>query len=154
MLFVRSFVRSCHGSAGREAARTARPTVHDRPRTTTHDRPRTTTRTRPRTTTHDRPCTTAHDQPQLPYLFTHPTPGGFRGLNCLARLALARERTPSCSKTNLVYSASQPNCSKTVQVYSASQPNCTYLSKHYRIFSLAGKISNEHVVLQKKSTAT
>ena len=26
---------------------------------------------------------------------THPTPGGFRGLNCLARLALARERTPS-----------------------------------------------------------
>ena len=26
---------------------------------------------------------------------THPTPGGFRGLNCLARLAVARERTPS-----------------------------------------------------------
>ena len=25
---------------------------------------------------------------------THPTPGGFRGLNCLARLALAREGTP------------------------------------------------------------
>ena len=26
---------------------------------------------------------------------TQPTPGGFRRLNCLARLALARERTPS-----------------------------------------------------------
>ena len=25
---------------------------------------------------------------------THLTPGGFRGLNCLARLALARDRTP------------------------------------------------------------
>ena len=31
---------------------------------------------------------------------THPTPGGFRGLNCLARLALARERTPSIIKVN------------------------------------------------------
>ena len=26
---------------------------------------------------------------------THPTPGGLGGLNCLARLALARDRTPS-----------------------------------------------------------
>ena len=29
---------------------------------------------------------------------THPTPGVFRRLNCLARLALARERTPSIIK--------------------------------------------------------
>ena len=77
---VRSFVRSCHGSAGREAGRTARPRTiahdHARPRTTTHDnaRQRTTTHdnARQRTTKHDnarprmhdraRPRTTAHDR--------------------------------------------------------------------------------------------
>ena len=100
------FVRSCHGSAGREAGRTARPrtTTNDRARTTTHDRPRTTDHAWP--TTHARPRTTAYDhaRPTTPAIFvwgscTHPTPGGFRGLNCLARLALARERTPSRSKT-------------------------------------------------------
>ena len=32
---------------------------------------------------------------------THPTPGGFRRLNCLARLALARERTPSFIKIEI-----------------------------------------------------
>ena len=154
MLFVPSFVRSCHGSAGREAGRTARPrttahdharprmtdharttahdrarprttdrawprmTAHDRarPRTTMHDRarPRTHDHALPRTTTHDRPRMTAHElarptthdraRPTTAAIFvwgsgTHPTPGGFRGLNCLARLALARERTPSI--TNL-----------------------------------------------------
>ena len=108
-----------------------RTTAHDRPRTTTHyrARPRTTMHdhARPRTTTHDhawpttharttahdraRPRTTAHDraQPTTAAIFvwgsgTHPTPGGFRGLNCLARLALARERTPS----QLKLSYSQP----------------------------------------------
>ena len=107
-----------------------RTTTHDGPRTTTHDharttdhaRPRTTAahhHARPRTTTHDharprataahdhaRPRTTAHDRPRLPYLFEEavPTPphGGFRSLNCLARLALARERTPSISKLRLI----------------------------------------------------
>ena len=158
-----------HGSAGREAGRTAVSDDHARPRTTTHDGPRTTThdcRARPRTaaahdhaqprtavahdhaqphttthdhprpprttthnhaqprttavhddspsrtTTHDqaRPRTTAHDRPQLPYLFEEavPTPpqgGGwsFRGLNCLARLALARERTPSNINYSICY---------------------------------------------------
>ena len=34
--------------------------------------------------------------------FEHkPAPGGFRGLNCLARLALARERTPSGQNLNI-----------------------------------------------------
>ena len=33
---------------------------------------------------------------------THPTPGGFRGLNSLARLALARERTPSHTNFNIL----------------------------------------------------
>ena len=73
-----------------------RPRTHDRARPTAHDR------ARPRTTVHQhaRPRTTAHDRPRLPYLFEEavPTPGGFRGLNCLARLALARERTPSTTK--------------------------------------------------------
>ena len=92
------------------------PTTHARPRTTTHDWPRMTHHARttthdhalPRTTTHDRPRThdrgrpTTHDRarPTTAAIFvwgsgTHPTPGGFRGLNCLARLALARERMPS-----------------------------------------------------------
>ena len=101
------------------------PTTHDahdcaRPRTTAHDRarPRTTThdhawqtahdRARPRTTTHDHAWLTTHDwprttdraRPTTAAIFvwgsgTHPTPGGFRGLNCVARLVLARERTPS-----------------------------------------------------------
>ena len=67
-----------HGSAGRKASRTARP----------------------RMTTHDRPTMAA--------IFvwgsgTHPIPGGFRGLNCLARLALARERTPSSYKCSWYY---------------------------------------------------
>ena len=96
-------VVSCHCSAGREAGSTAvlaakRQNGSDwRPRTTTHDR------ARPHTTTHDhaRPRTTAaHDRarPTTAAIFvwgsgTYPTPGGFRSLNCLARLA--RERTPS-----------------------------------------------------------
>ena len=45
-------------------------------------------------------------------ILTHPTPGGFRRLNCLARLALARERTPSISKLEihfvLMYSGTSP----------------------------------------------
>ena len=82
-----------------------RTTAHDRarPRTTTHDRPRTHDRARP--TTHDRARPTTHDRarPTTAAIFvwgsgTHPTPGGFRELNCLARLALARERTPSILK--------------------------------------------------------
>ena len=131
---VRPSVR--HGSAGREAGRTAVSDDHARPRTTDRARPGTTAahdRARPRTTTtHDRstrPRTTAHDRARPPRTTTHdrarprttthdharsttaaifvwgsgtyPTPGGFwsfRGLNCLARLALARERTPSIIK--------------------------------------------------------
>ena len=96
----------------------ARTTTHDRPRTHDRTRPCTTDRARPRTTTHHhaRPRTTTHDRPRThdrawptthdrarpttAAIFvwgsgTHPTPVGFRGLNCLARLALARERTPS-----------------------------------------------------------
>ena len=98
MLSVRVSVR--HGSAGREAGRTAVSDDHALPRTTAaHDHARP-----PHTTTHDRrarPLTIAHDRPRLPYLFEEavPTPPqgfwSFRGLNCLARLALARERTPS-----------------------------------------------------------
>ena len=97
--------------------RRARPRTttydHARPRTTTYDRitrPRTTTHNHarpPRRTTHDRARsrTTTHDRARstTAAIFvwgsgTYPTPGGFwsfRGLNCLARLALARERTPS-----------------------------------------------------------
>ena len=88
-----------------------RPTAHDHARPTTHARPCTTDRARPRmtdharTTAHDRPCTTTHDHAR-PRTTDHgchiclrkrypPHPRGFRGLNCLARLALARERTPS-----------------------------------------------------------
>ena len=47
-------------------------------------------RTVPKFGTHVRIDTLA-----LKKILTHPNPGGFRGLNCLARLALARERTPS-----------------------------------------------------------
>ena len=82
-----------------------RTTAHDcaRPRTTDHARPRTTTHARPRTTTHDRPRTHDHARPRTTDHSCHiclrkrcpPHPRGFRGLNCLARLALARERTPS-----------------------------------------------------------
>ena len=110
--FVRSFVsRQCWPRSGQNGTTThdrARPTTHDhaRPHTITHDRPRTHDRARPRTTTHDhalprttthdRARSTAHDRPRLPYLFEEavPTPPQ-GGLNCLARLALARERTPS-----------------------------------------------------------
>ena len=103
------FVRSCHGSAGREAGSTAvlaavlaakRAERHDHARPTAHDHARTTAHARPCMTDHAR--TTAHDcaRPTTAAIFvrgsgTHPIPGGFRGLNCLARLALARERTPS-----------------------------------------------------------
>ena len=105
----------------------ARPTAHDhaRTRTTTNDRPRTHDRARPRTTARARPTahdhalprTTTHDRPRThdrarPRTTDHgchiclrkrypPHPRGFRGLNCLARLALARERTPSFSNANL-----------------------------------------------------
>ena len=86
-----------------------RPTLHDhaRPRMTDRARPRTTDHARQRTTTHDQAWPTTHDRarPTTAAIFvwgsgTHPTPGGFRGLNCLARLALARERTPSSTITN------------------------------------------------------
>ena len=86
-----------------------RPRTHDRARTTDHARPRTTThdRARQRTTVHDRarPRMTDHARPPTAAIFvwgsgTHPTPGGFRGLNCPARLALARERTPSLWKSH------------------------------------------------------
>ena len=98
--------RSCTTTHDRRARpRTAAAHDHARPPRTTaaHDR-----RTRPHTTAHDRrarPLTIAHDRarPTTAAIFvwgsgTYPTPGGFwsfRGLNCLARLALARERTPS-----------------------------------------------------------
>ena len=70
-----------------------RPRMHDRSRMTTHDRPR------PRTTTHDRPRTHDHVRPRTTDHGCHiclrkqypPHPRGVRGLNCLARLALARE---------------------------------------------------------------
>ena len=68
-----------HGSAGREAGRTAVSDDHARPRTTTHDGPRTTAhdcRTLPRPprmTTHDhaRPRTTTHDRRTRPRTTTH-----------------------------------------------------------------------------------
>ena len=65
------------------------------------DHARTTTHARPRMTDHAR--TTAHDRARLPYLFEEavPTPPQ-GGLNCLARLALARERTPSFLNVVLV----------------------------------------------------
>ena len=90
--------RQCWPRSGHDCAR-PHTTMTDRapPRTTTHDRPRTTTHDHalPRMTDHAR--TTAHGGSG-----THPTPGGFRGLNCLARLALARERTPSNNKYTLL----------------------------------------------------
>ena len=67
-----------HGSAGREAGRTAVSDDHALPRTTMHDHARP-----PRTAAHDhsRSRTTMHDRPRLPYLFEEavPTPpqGGF-----------------------------------------------------------------------------
>ena len=96
MFFFRSFVpQQCWPRSGQNGT-----TAHDRPRTTTHDQPR----------THDRPRTTDHAchiclRKRYP---PHPTPGGFRGLNCLARLALARERTPSRSKTDHTMSLVPP----------------------------------------------
>ena len=82
---VRPSVR--HGSAGREAGRTAVSDDHARPRTTTHYRARlrTTTHGEPRTTTHDRrarqrtaaahyhalPCTTTHDRRTRPRTTAH-----------------------------------------------------------------------------------
>ena len=58
-----------HGSAGREAGRTAVSDDHARPRTTTHGR-----RTLPRTTAahdHARPCTTTHDRHARPRTTAH-----------------------------------------------------------------------------------
>ena len=117
------FVRSCHGSAGREAGRTARPHDHARPRMTDHAR--TTDHARPRTTTYDHARTTAHNHAR-PRTTDHgchiclrkrypPHPPGFRGLNCLARLALARERTPGLLKVKNIIALindifSSPTC--------------------------------------------
>ena len=113
------FVRVTAVLAAKRAERHDRTTTNDRPRTTTNDRPRThdrarpTMHDRPRTTAHDhaRPRTTTHDRPRThdrarPRSTAHgchiclrkrypPHPRGVRGLNSLARLALARERTPS-----------------------------------------------------------
>ena len=103
-----------------------RTTAHDRPRTTAHDRPRThdrarprtTDRARPRTTTHyhARPRMTDHARPTTPDHGCHiclrkrypPHPRGFRGLNCLARLALAGERTPSILELRPILPAVTP----------------------------------------------
>ena len=72
-----------HGSAGREAGRTAVSDDHTRPRTTTHDGLRTTTHdharpphdhARPRMTTHDHarpPRTTTHDRRTRPRTTAH-----------------------------------------------------------------------------------
>ena len=128
MLFVRSFlpsfVRVTAVLAAKRAERHdhARPTAHDHEWPTTHARPRTTTHyhawptTHARPRTHNRARTTAHDRPRThdharpPYLFEEavptPPPGG---LNCLARLALARERTPSSCK-RLLYIMNALSC--------------------------------------------
>ena len=96
MLFVRSFVsRQCWPRSGQNGT-TARPTAYDHARPTTHDRARPRTHDRARQRTHDRPRTTDHGCHICLRKRYPPHPGGFRGLNCLARLALARERTPSC----------------------------------------------------------